>query len=953
MSERRGQDRRGRALGAALVLASLLLPALLLPQAAAQPPGDGGAGKGKVLAAPPVPVAGKPAGAGKKEDPKGEKTLVVAEGKELNVGDELTAADPLDKVRAGCRAKVFTCKMTAGQLYTLNAASSAFNLFLRLEDAGGKEVTDAADHFIRRDSSVFFRPKKAETYRIVVTSLHPGQTGAFNLSVVPWADFSGGERGLSVTDKLTAADPTDRGRGGFVKVYPLKMTVGRRYVIDLISGDYNAYLRLEDSTGTELAVNDDNGVSLNSRIVFQPTRTDTYRIFATSLGSGHVGKFTLWVTPVRPGARSDPPPPTQPPRSPLAGTVAGMPGGMPHDDTPVRPITNQMRHGDITITSEPPLVPGNRGNDDTHGYVEYRLTVRNDSETETHRVAVSVPRNRPGGAGGNYLRALRRAIEVGPKATATLSLFQPDLPIHFGNDVEVEIDGQAQRDTLFLNVQSNRGRGLSGGPRGGGFGGGLGGPVGVHVLAPQELAFALDGNCYKSAIGDPRAMPGAVRGGVFGTRGFTADGKFWTYATNHAFTQGPEPKTWGCERWLGFSCFDGVALRAGQLDELPTATREALWRYVECGGGLLVVGAARIPDAWKHGGSPLKGLTAYYPGFGQCLVAAEIDLGKWRPEQWRAVLEMWEQSAQPWQNVRSANDANAGFPVVEDRGVPVRSLFTAMLVFAILIGPVTVHLLTRKKRRLWLLWTVPVFSLLTCAAVFGFMLLSEGWEGHVRAEGVTVLDEASQRAASVSWLGVYSPVTPGDGLRFGYDTEVTPQLKQDFRRGYRYREGSARTIDWTNGQHFNAGWVKPLVPVHFMVRRSEQRLERLAVRQEADGTLKAVNALKAPVVKLWLADSAGTIHTAENIPAGKEAALTASALRAEAKREAVREGFAGDWLTLSQTLAARPEEFLRPGTYVALLDGAPFLEMGLRSAQLRPGHSVVFGILKEVPGDAR
>ena len=115
-------------------------------------------------------------------------------------------------------------------------------------------------------------------------------------------------------------------------------------------------------------------------------------------------------------------------------------------------------------------------------------------------------------------------------------------------------------------------------------------------------------------------------------------------------------------------------------------------------------------------------LTAYYPGFGQCLVASEADVRNWTPEQWRAILDMWEQSAQPWQHLRSPNDANSAFPVVEDRGVPVRALFAAMLVFAVLIGPVNIKLLARKKRRLWLLWTVPVFSLLTCVAVFGFML---------------------------------------------------------------------------------------------------------------------------------------------------------------------------------------------------------------------------------------
>jgi hypothetical protein len=925
-------ERRDRNPRAALVLAALLLPALL--------PGVGYAQK----------------------KPGEEGVAVTAKG--VTVNDKLTATDPDDplgktnKSRSGCRAKIYPYKLEAEQLYTFNLTTSAFNALLRLEDARGKVLTDSDQGFIRptgNSTFFYFRPKTAGTYRAVVTTAVAGQTGEFSLNVIPWGDFSGGEKGLSVTSQLAASDPVDPGRGSFTKIYNVKLTVGRRYVIDLISGDYDAYLRLEDSRGAQLAANDDNRVSLNSRIEFQPARTDTYRIIATSLGAGFVGKFTLWVTPVRLGARSDPPPPPAVPRSPLAGTVPGMHGGMgmgPMGGFPGRPLTTEVTIGDITITSEPPLMPGSRGFNDTHGYIEYRLTVRNKS-AEPHRVALTVPRSRPGFQGQNYLRFLRRAVEVGPDSTATVSLFQPDLPILFGNDVEIAIDGQAQADSLFMNVQPNRGRGMSGMHHAGPPGMGVPGMAGAYLLAPQDLASTLDGNASRSAIDDPRAVaaPGMVRGGVFGNRSFNLNGKVYFFPVNHAFTPAPDPKTWGRENWLAYSCFDGVALRGGQLEDMPAAARAALWRYVECGGSLLVVGPTKLPDGWKS--VPVSGLTAYYPGFGQCLVAEDTDPAKWSPEQWRAVVGMWEQAALPYQHVRSPHDANSLFPVVENRGVPVRGLFAGMLVFAILVGPVNVYVLTRQRRRIWLLWTVPVFSLLTCAAVFVFMVISEGWSGHVRVTGVTVLDEASQRASSVGWLGVYSPITPGDGLHFGYDTEVTPQLKEDFSRGYYRRDGSGRTIDWTNDQHLASGWVKALMPAHFAMRGSEQRLERLTVTRGDGGTLKAVNALKAPVARLWLADAKGQIHTAEDIAPGKEVVLKASGQKAEGKAEVLREVFTGDWLTLSKTLTARPEQFLRPGTYLAELEGAPFLEQGLRGARLRPGRSVVFGILKEVPGDAR
>jgi hypothetical protein len=449
----------------------------------------------------------------------------------------------------------------------------------------------------------------------------------------------------------------------------------------------------------------------------------------------------------------------------------------------------------------------------------------------------------------------------------------------------------------------------------------------AHVLAPPGLVTALESNLPHSGVPDPRTV----------------------------FTPSPEPAQWATERWLGLSAFEGVALRGDQFDDLPAATRDALCRFVECGGGLLLVGPARqLPEGWKRRQDSPGGLTAYYPGFGRCLVTAQADPASWNPAQWRAALDTWQDSAQPWQHVRSANAANTAFPVVENRSVPVRGLFAGMLMFAILVGPVNIYVLARNKRRIWLLWTVPAFSLLTCAAVFGIMLLSEGWSGQARVEGVTVLDETSERAASVSWLGVYSPITPGDGLRFGHDTEVTPQLRVDYRYGYGYREGRGGAIDFSNDQHFESGWVKPLVPAYFALRGNEHRKERLAVRREADGSLKAVNALKADLVNLWLADGKGKVYTAANVPAGKEVSLKASELRAEGKAGAVREkAFAGDWLRSAKALTDRPQEVLQPGTYLAVLDGAPFLEKGLRGARQRPGRSVVFGILKEVPADAR
>ena len=50
--------------------------------------------------------------------------------------------------------------------------------------------------------------------------------------------------------------------------------------------DFDAYLFLKDDAGKTLAQNDDNGESLDSRIIFKAEKAGTYHVIATSLSGG-------------------------------------------------------------------------------------------------------------------------------------------------------------------------------------------------------------------------------------------------------------------------------------------------------------------------------------------------------------------------------------------------------------------------------------------------------------------------------------------------------------------------------------------------------------------------------------------------------------------------------------------------------------------------------------------
>ena len=326
--------------------------------------------------------------------------------------------------------------------------------------------------------------------------------------------------------------------------------------------------------------------------------------------------------------------------------------------------------------------------------------------------------------------------------------------------------------------------------------------------------------------------------------------------------------------WIGFSRYDGVIVTVDDIQMMPPDVQAALWHYVECGGALFVLGGRELPKSWRLEES-LKSkfstdaaeIAVYNVGFGQCIVSPEMNTKDLDRDQWHLIVGSWLQTAIPWRWEGETEQSNTIFPVVSGLGIPVRGLFFLMLLFAVVIGPVNLIVLSRKKRRIYMLWTTPVISAITCLAVFLYATFAEGWNRHARTEGLTILDERDHRATTIGWTAFYSGLTPGDGLHFGYETELTPLADS-------MNTNLARTVDWTHDQHLANGWVAPRVPAHFMVRKSEIRRERITVRRGDDTRLTIVNGLGADIGQLWLADRDGTTYSATNIPAGAEATLT-------------------------------------------------------------------------------
>jgi hypothetical protein len=100
---------------------------------------------------------------------------------------------------------------------------------------------------------------------------------------------------IVIEGQLTASDPKDtKLKGSPANLHKVKLTKGTVYVVDLVSKDFDAYLRLEDSGGRQLVEDDDGGGATNARLFFIPPESAEYTVIATCY-KPKTGKYRLTV----------------------------------------------------------------------------------------------------------------------------------------------------------------------------------------------------------------------------------------------------------------------------------------------------------------------------------------------------------------------------------------------------------------------------------------------------------------------------------------------------------------------------------------------------------------------------------------------------------------------------------------------------------------------------------
>ena len=97
-----------------------------------------------------------------------------------------------------------------------------------------------------------------------------------------------------IANAIAPGDPADKVRRHQCKTFDVRLAAGKTYQFDLMSRQFDAFLRIEDAAGAQIAFDDDGGDGLNSRIVLRIGKEGIYRVICTTFAGGQ-GAFTLQV----------------------------------------------------------------------------------------------------------------------------------------------------------------------------------------------------------------------------------------------------------------------------------------------------------------------------------------------------------------------------------------------------------------------------------------------------------------------------------------------------------------------------------------------------------------------------------------------------------------------------------------------------------------------------------
>ncbi len=393
--------------------------------------------------------------------------------------------------------------------------------------------------------------------------------------------------------------------------------------------------------------------------------------------------------------------------------------------------------------------------------------------------------------------------------------------------------------------------------------------------------------------------------------------------------------TWNND-WLAYTAYAVVVVSADDLKTMAGPVRMALDNYIETGGIVIVMGSYSPAANWSDSDSNTDYGQKYRKGFGALLVADQADPGQWSTDLWSALLNECDISAYFEYDKKEYNSNQLKNTVVKGDRIPVGLLFTVLLVFVLVAGPLNVFVFARGVKRMRIYWIMPVCSLTATLLIVITALAAEGITPSIKTSSIVYLNENTDRSAVLSLAGYYCPVPPRE-LLFDNDIMVSCQVL-----GNRYDRGS-RSVDYTKGQSY-VGWVNARVETYFASRSSKECRDHLVVQTEADGGTSIVNNLPGEIKSLIICREDGKFYSGKNIVTGSSQVLQPEPDKMVTRdKNYLRKVYMNNsWQSINPDLPAC-------GTYIAVMDSDPYTQTGLGQARVKVTgrNCVVFGIMEK------
>lgn len=219
---------------------------------------------------------------------------------------------------------------------------------------------------------------------------------------------------------------------------------------------------------------------------------------------------------------------------------------------------------------------------------------------------------------------------------------------------------------------------------------------------------------------------------------------------------------------------------------------------------------------------------------------------------------------------RRANENFYNFLIPGVTSVPIYAFLVLMTLFTIVIGPLNYIFLRRRKKTYLLLLTIPAIAFLTSLTLFVYSTLAYGFDVTSRSRSLTVLDQRTNSAVSLSRISLFAGIAPSEGLKFSPDTAVYP-MWAPLQFGQSQFE-SGRVV-WGEQQELKDGWLRSRTRTQFATVQHRTERGRLEIEASSESTLRISNGLEWDIAGLLWVDDSGNVYHGGALGAGNTGQL--------------------------------------------------------------------------------